>query len=320
MQQALETESQTEYETNRPEHDAVRQAAADAVEGIETRKPHGGFAAESDQPPAASRSGRWRAHEPGQELVPPPAQPRAGLRGRLGPAVPSIPPPAELLTRPPLSLMVQPGADPTTLARDRLLLFPDGPGVATTREGYVVVTVSQSLHVRIDRLCGALPRDALEARPVLRRSRGRDLDEPLGGGGARFALLEGGCNYVLSPASQNQLVALELSEEFLYVCETHLVAFDGGVRHENGRLHGPDGESTPLVQLSGRGSVVIESRPGLAALQVSAERPLLIRHADVVGWTGRLLTQPLGGDATPPAPGLVRFSGDGAVFLNAVTR
>ena len=54
-----------------------------------------------------SRSGRWRALEPGQEQVPPVTRPstrpsrRPPAPGRFGPAVPSIPPPPDFSEPPP---------------------------------------------------------------------------------------------------------------------------------------------------------------------------------------------------------------------------
>jgi uncharacterized protein (AIM24 family) len=153
---------------------------------------------------------------------------------------------------------------------------------------------------------------------VWRRSRGRDLDEPLGGTVSPFISLEGPGSFVLAPHVGLELVAVQLTHEFLYICEPQLVAFDGGIRHENGRLPSADGEPRRLVQLSGQGGVVFETRPSLRALEVSAERPLLVRGSDVIGWTGRLLTQLVTVDEAPAqSSGLLRFSGDGAVFLTA---
>jgi uncharacterized protein (AIM24 family) len=74
-----------------------------------------------------------------------------------------------------------------------------------------------------------------------------------------------------------------------------------------------------MVQLSGKGAVVFEVRQGLRALEVAPERPLTVRAEDVIGWTGRLLAQPLGGEQAPGSmPGFVGFSGDGTVLLDLV--
>jgi hypothetical protein len=74
-----------------------------------------------------------------------------------------------------------------------------------------------------------------------------------------------------------------------------------------------------MVQLSGRGAVVFEVRHGLRAVEVGPERPLTVRADDVIGWTGRMLAQPLSADQAPGSlPGFVGFSGDGTVLLDLV--
>jgi Flp pilus assembly protein TadD len=321
MRQSLEQVTEETRDTGRPERDEVRLAAADAVQEFDGIHSDGGepFARETDQPSDVSRSGRWRAVELAQELVPPPSRPVTSLKGRLGAAVPSIPPPPELFTHSRMPLAATPADDPTTLARKFLVLFPETPGIAGTDDGQVVATSETTFHVRLTRVRAFLPKqNDLGAHPIWRRARGRDLDEPLGGTAAPFVALEGAGCFVLAPEAGLELVAVQLTHEFLYICENFLVAFEAGVRHENGRLPNTDGEPTRLVQLSGQGGVVFETRPSLRALEVSAERPLLVRGRDVVGWTGRLLTQPLAVDEAPArSSGLLRFSGDGAVFLSS---
>lgn len=322
IRQALERVAVEETrDTARPERDQVRLAAADAAQEFDGTESDGGepFAREGDQPSAVSRSGRWQPVELAQELVPPPSRPATSLKGRLGAAVPSIPPPPELFTQSHMPLATAPADDPTTLARKFLVLFPERSGIAKTDDGQVVATSETTFCVRLARVRAFLPKqNDLGGNPIWRRSRGRDLDEPLGGVAAPFVALEGAGSFVLAPQGGLELVAVQLTREFLYVCESALVAFEGGVRHESGRLPSADGEPTRLVQLSGQGGVVFEARPALRALEVRAERPLLVRGRDIVGWTGRLLTQSLAVDEAPArSGGLLRFSGDGAVFLSS---
>jgi len=116
-----------------------------------------------------------------------------------------------------------------------------------------------------------------------------------------------------------RLIAVQLGEEFLYVREDHLLGFDSGVRHENGRLATSAVDAVAMVQLSGKGAVVFEARHSVRTLDVARERPLTVRAEDVIGWTGRLLAQPLAAEQAPGSlPGFVGFSGDGTVLLDLV--
>ncbi len=55
----------------------------------------------------------------------------------------------------------------------------------------------------------------------------------------------------------------------------------------------------------------------MRSLAVRAERRLVVRGEDVLGWTGRLLPQPAGPeDAPASASGFVAFSGDGSLLLD----
>ncbi|MGC4088573.1 MAG: AIM24 family protein [Polyangiaceae bacterium] len=122
---------------------------------------------------------------------------------------------------------------------------------------------------------------------------------------------------MLEPGSERELTLLTLTGEFVYLREARLVAFDGLLRHENGRLPAADPGPVPMVQLSGKGVLVFEARRGLRALTVSAERSVTVRSASVLGWTGRLLGQAAPAEqALHIGAGFVSFSGDGAVLVD----
>jgi hypothetical protein len=170
--------------------------------------------------------------------------------------------------------------------------------------------------VRLDHVRALMPESGnFKSSPIHRRARGRDLDEPLGGMRAPLSLIEGVGAVVLS-AAPRLLVSL-LDREFLYVREDRLIAFDTSLRHESGRLSIGSVEHVPMVQLSGEGLAALRASPALYAVEVGKERGTLLRGADVVGWIGRLLPQPVApANAPGSASGFVVFGGDGAVFLD----
>jgi hypothetical protein len=114
------------------------------------------------------------------------------------------------------------------------------------------------------------------------------------------------------------LRVVKLGQEFFYVRESHLVGFDGSLRHESGRIATGGSEHAAVVQLSGEGALLFRAGPGLSSIEVSSDTPAVVRGQDVVGWTGRLLGQPLRTAEAPGAlGGFVTFNGDGVLFIDA---
>jgi hypothetical protein len=328
MQQLLEAVEEPARGPDAPEQAELRAVAADAVQELDGEEPPGPFlAVEANEAASApSRAGRWRATEPGEELVPPPSRPHrpASLAGRFGPAVPSltptIPPPAAPGPTETELPEYSPPVPVSALAAQGLLGAPEGLHVALRSDGILLVRIEESFTARVDTVRAILPAGrTLNTAIVRRRARGRELEEPLGGLGAPLVSFEGNGMLALSVALPRRAIAVQLGEEFLYVREEQLLGFDASVRHENGRLATGAVDAVAMVQLSGRGAVVFEVRHGLRAVEVAPERALTVRAEDVIGWTGRMLAQPLGADQAPGSlPGFVGFSGDGTVLLDLV--
>lgn len=311
-----------------PERAEVRLAAADAVQELDGRE--GGFSralAEDDADP--SRSGRWRAVELGDASVPPlPRQQRLpSLVGRLGPAVPAISDPSELArdSVPPPSRSVPPPlrsvpqATSGALASEGGLAFPEPPnkvlvtgariGTCVTREGFAA---------RSDVLSSVVfTGTAIAPAALMRRLRGRETGELFGAGSNVWHGYEGAARAVIIAGRERTLWALELADEFVYVREASLLAFESTVRYENGRLAAGGREPVAMVQLSGKGFAVLETHGPVSALSVGQETQAVVRVDDVIGWTGRLLGQAVETDAAPGRlPGAVAFSGEGALLLD----
>jgi uncharacterized protein (AIM24 family) len=129
--------------------------------------------------------------------------------------------------------------------------------------------------------------------------------------------MSGAGQLLVGASPERELSALELSGTYVYVRETCLVGFAGTAQHENGRLPSGGGEPVSMVQISGRGTVLIESRKPPRVLEVTEHQKLAVRADDVVGWVGRLMGHPLDLDAAPlKTPGFVAFSGSGSVLVD----
>jgi len=313
MQQLLEQSLEPPDSVHQPERAEVRAAAADAVQELETDE--AGFSrasAESELGPM-SRAGRWRAVEPGEEVPVAPRARRSSLPGRFGPAVPSIPPEPAELGRSSLLPAVSGGAAPSIRAQ---VVGPE-PVVAASRRS-ALIEVTGAWAVRGDCVRGLLANGAAFTNaPLMRRMRGNESSEPLGGPGSPWVLLRGTGQILVGASPERELSALELSGTYVYVRETCLVGYAGTAQHENGRLPSGGGEPVSMVQITGRGTVLIESRKPPRVLEVTENQKLAVRADDVVGWVGRLLGHPLDLETAPlKTPGFVAFSGSGSVLVD----
>jgi len=296
-----------------PERAEMRLAAGDAVQELETNEPGFSRANPSVETGAPSRSGRWRAVELGEDAVPPVPRPRRSWTpGRPSQAPPAIPEAPELQRT---SLV--PGAGEEFAPVLRSAEGSDAPVFAEARRS-ALVHVQESWSARGDSVRGLLAHgEVFKSAPLNRRMRGRELPEPLGGPGAPWVLLTGAGRVLVGASHGRELSALELNDTFVYVRETCLVGFSGNARHENGRLPTGGGEPVSMVQVSGRGTVLIESRKPPRVLEVAENQKLAVRADDVVGWIGRLLGQPLDLSSSPlKTLGFVAFSGNGSVLVD----
>ena len=309
----------------------VRLAAADAVQELDDSGDEGSFTSAAgtetgDLEPI--RSTRWRAVEPGEELLPPrsqrPRPPSGSVRiAHVGSEDAVEIPPLSLRHAPP-SADQPPGpsslGSPSAYVADVAIAAPTATERYVLRGTVALVRVEVGFLVRNDSLRAVQADDAaFRSAAVRRRTRGRETDEPFGGAASPWSLLEGAGLVALSARAGRSLAAIELGGEFIYLRESRLLGFDLSARYENGRLPAPPQEPQPIVivQLSGRGIALVESERPLRALEVQADKKLIVRSESVAGWTGRMLAQPLTAEQSPThGHGFVTFAGEGAVLLD----
>ncbi len=252
-------------------------------------------------------------HRPSFAPTEPPRRPSfAPTLGRLGPSVPPI------LGPPELDRSTVPGARADSAPSRLNMASTSGSQLDGSQRRSALIDVDESWAVRSDAVRGLLAHGpAFSSTPLTRRARGRELDEPLGGPGSPWIQLTGTGQVLVGASPERELSALELDDNSVYVRESCLVAFAGGARHENGRLASASAEPIAMVQISGRGTVLIESRWPPRVLSIIEQQTLAVRADDVVGWTGRLLGHPLDLELAPlKTPGFVAFSGRGSVLVD----
>jgi uncharacterized protein (AIM24 family) len=181
----------------------------------------------------------------------------------------------------------------------------------------VLVQTTGSIAVRFDAVRALSYATGFATRVMSRRTRGKDSDEPLGGAASPLVGIEGVGQVVLGPPVGTKLVAIALSADPFFVRESALVAIEGDATYENGRLPGGDGDSIPLLQIRGTGTVALVLPASVSSIEVTEGRASVVRAHAVLGWTGRIVPRSMAPSEAPARTrGLVELSGEGMVFLD----
>ncbi len=170
---------------------------------------------------------------------------------------------------------------------------------------------------------------AVGARRRARARRRRDGQRRRFGGRARRAprarpperrVARFGAAAVLSPrpararsgsrATSNRWTALTLDEDILYVREDRVLAFDGSVSWEAGRI---PGDGLRMLQFRGRGQVVLQLDGLPAAIRISEAAPARVARGALLGWVGRVVAHRPRREGPMP----IVCEGDGVMLLEA---
>jgi hypothetical protein len=230
----------------------------------------------------------------------------------------------------PSSLAPQEAVAPTTLAPGRIalpeaiarvvreseLVFPENPRLALHPDGSVLVRIETSFAVRPQWITLlSYQRVPFSTQQLKRRSAGASPTGPLGGAAPLVSLVGAG-RLVLAPRPDTRLALFNVDRDPMYVRESHLLGFQPQVTYESGQLE-PGRPNEVVTKLSGAGAVVIYTRGRLASLSVTAEAPVCVRLAHVIGWTGRLLPRAIPAEEAPASLNdMVGFTGHGAVLVD----
>jgi hypothetical protein len=258
-------------------------------------------------PPAPIRQGAGSVHE--NVTVPPQSGvPRIAAPG-LTAAPPAAPVPAQAIAHDALPSLLTLGAEQSVARHDA--------GVVLAR-----TTEEQPFAARLDSL--RVVAGTITTRVLHRRTRDAETSEVLGGIGSPVVRLTGTAELVLGPRTNHELATLSLDDEVAFLREDALLGFELRLAYENGRLAvDPAGEATTrnegvhLVQLRGKGAIILEVVASLARVPCTSGRNVLVRREWIVGWLGRLVPRALPpGEAPSGQRGLVAFSGDGTVLVS----
>ena len=171
----------------------------------------------------------------------------------------------------------------------------------------IKLSVRDGAHVRADAAMASV--GASEGERAVRRVRGRPSGELLGSALRPFYRLTGSGEVWVS-GTTNRWAALTLDEDILYVREDRVLAFDGSVSWEAGRI---PGDGLRMLQFRGRGQVVLQLGGLPSAVRISEDAPARVARAALLGWVGRVVAHRPRREVPMP----IVCEGDGVMLLEA---
>ena len=214
---------------------------------------------------------------------------------------PTVPPPAAQLTQ------------------DSIVSFPAAGSVIVHPSGVALVRTAPvaGFAARLEAVRASS--NALTMKLLERQVKGKTTGESLGGVGSPLVHATGEGQLVLAPRPGRKLSSFTLepgTHDMCFVREEVLLGFDGELVFENGRLATGEGEFVAVVQLRGKGAVLLEAIGEILTLEVQGNRGLSVRREVVLGWFGRLVPRALAPSEAPCGQrGLVSFAGEGRVLV-----
>jgi uncharacterized protein (AIM24 family) len=211
---------------------------------------------------------------------------------------PTVPPPAEQLTR------------------ESIVSFPESGSVIVHPSGVALVRTAPAtgFAARLEALRASS--NALTMKLLERHVKGKSTGESFGGVGSPLVHATGEGQLVLAPRAGRKLSSFTLQDDMCFVREEVLLGFDGELVFENGRLATGEGEFVAVVQLRGKGAVLLEAIGEILTLEVQGNRGISVRREVVLGWFGRLVPRALAPSEAPCGQrGLVSFAGEGRVLV-----
>lgn len=200
------------------------------------------------------------------------------------------------------------------LATEQLVRPDDGDSAfEVTAGGALVIRVVDRILTRLDGI--HITGGALDFEPAMRRSRGRDTDEPFNYGATPMQSVSGE-GYLIAVASERKFTAVTLDDDILYLREDLVFAFENTLRWENGNVPGLRGK-LPVVQFRGDGAVALRSSAPLVRVKLPAQGVVCVDASRLAGWIGRVIPRAVVPPAHSPLGDIcVECTGEGVVLID----
>jgi len=303
-----QTEPHLEENIESPERWEFRAAVEDAFGKLESNTAP--FHIDpSASPEAVPSIGRWKATEPGEESIPSAERPPR----RQSTPPPSCRPPS--FRPPPLPALAQNG-----LPHLRDWLHERSPGVggsqaASIDDRTILIELNEPFGVRAAAVVLVSPGEAAKRETrLLLRARAIEQAELLGGGQSPI-MGYFGPGRLLARAESGLVELFELDDETITVRQQALFGLSLGLRYEGERVKFGRIESLDVIRVSGRGTVALHLPAQAMTLDLTGGG-LVVRLAELVGWTARVLPESVDpAEAPGKARGFVALGGAGTAII-----
>jgi Flp pilus assembly protein TadD/uncharacterized protein (AIM24 family) len=206
---------------------------------------------------------------------------------------------------------------PMELGRALLLVWPKHESAGRTAAGPVLLRGGDKVAARLDALRSARLSTSASFAPLARKPKGEPGEGVVGGTSTPLVTLDGSTELVLGAPSAAVLVVLRLGPEPVYVRETALIALEGDVSWQSGRLGQGDAEPAFVLGLRGAGLAVVAVPATMQSLEVRPAGGLVARARGVLGWTAGVVVKTLTVGETPGhIRGMCALDGEGMVFVD----
>lgn len=179
-------------------------------------------------------------------------------------------------------------------------------------DGMVLVRIDGQAMLRADRWVGRF--GDLTSQPAMRRQKGADTGEPLGG--ALPILGVQGTGTALLRVDERSAVTITLNGE-LFVVEPRLLALLGSCRHETGQLTMPDGTLLSLLRVRGQGQLVMTADRKPARLRIVLGVPVVVLASSLLAFVGKVLPRVAPpGPRSAASPPMLQLLGEGEAWVD----
>ena len=182
-----------------------------------------------------------------------------------------------------------------------------GAGIEQIEPGVVLCRTNPPVFVRKDWILATAGDVAFE--DVKRRRRAQTSADFLGGNLPIVSVAGDGAVFLASNLGSNGEVvsAIDVDKEHIYFREEIVVAFDGGLRCENGKI---PGQKIDVVQFRGKGRVAFCHPRGWTSIAVEEGESISVKASSILGWAQKLVPRTVSGDSS-----MIVCEGPGLVFV-----
>lgn len=206
-------------------------------------------------------------------------------------------------------------ADGLRLLADQTALLRASAPVRTVSDALLLFNLNGTVVYVRDKGIVSLA-ESLTIEPAYKRYRGKDTKSLFAEKKDDPVVLVYGKGTVVLRSEYAAVRQFNLKNESMFFDDERLVAFQGDLEWENGRVEIQTDKTINVTQIRGAADVFIGVHDSLHSIRVSADQPVSVKLSTLVGWYGKLI--PRQSSVRHSSNGnSISFHGEGVVFIDA---